>query len=40
VNRFFVSFIDPNGYIILKDGTKVELSRRKKEEVIEQLKKL
>lgn len=40
VNRAFVSFINPDGFIVLKDGTKVELSRRKKEEVIEKLKQL
>lgn len=40
VNKAFVSYIDPEGFIILKDGNKVELSRRKKEEVIFQLKQL
>jgi two-component system, LytTR family, response regulator len=40
VNRAFISFIDHDGFIILKDATKIEVSRRRKEEVMEQLKSL
>jgi two-component system, LytTR family, response regulator len=39
VNRAFISFIDHEGFIILKDSTKVEVSRRRKEEVLDALKK-
>jgi two-component system, LytTR family, response regulator len=39
VNRAFISFIDHEGFIILKDSTRVEVSRRRKEEVLEALKK-
>lgn len=38
VNKAFISFIDHEGFITLKDATKVEVSRRRKEEVIELLK--
>lgn len=38
VNKEFISFIDHNGFIILKDDTKVEVSRRRKAEVMEALK--
>ncbi len=38
VNSLFISFIDHDGFIILKDSTKVEISRRRKEEVISLLK--
>ena len=38
VNRKFISFIDHDGFVILKDDTKVEVSRRRKEEVLAALK--
>jgi two-component system LytT family response regulator len=38
VNRKFISFIDHDGFVILKDNTKVEVSRRRKEEVMAALK--
>lgn len=37
VNRNFISFIDHNGFIVLKDNTKVEVSRRRKSEVMKAL---
>jgi two-component system, LytTR family, response regulator len=38
VNKTFISYLDHEGFVILKDGTKVEVSRRRKEEVMELLK--
>lgn len=38
VNKRFIAFIDHDGYAVLKDNTKVEVSRRRKEEVMESLK--
>jgi len=38
VNKKFISFIDHDGFAILKDKSKVEVSRRRKEEVMEALK--
>ena len=38
VNKNFVSFIDHDGFVILKDKSKIEVSRRRKEEVMEALK--
>ncbi|MBM3415057.1 MAG: response regulator transcription factor [Bacteroidetes bacterium] len=38
VNKAFISFIDHEGFITLKDSTKIEVSRRSKEEVMELLK--
>jgi two-component system LytT family response regulator len=38
VNKKFISFIDHDGFAVLKDKTKVEVSRRRKEEVMEALK--
>lgn len=38
VNRKYISFVDHEGYIVLKDNTRVELSRRRKEEVMSSLK--
>ncbi|HEX7846754.1 MAG TPA: LytTR family DNA-binding domain-containing protein [Chitinophagaceae bacterium] len=38
VNRKFISFIDHDGYVVLKDGNKVEVSRRRKEDVMIALK--
>jgi len=34
VNRKFISFIDHDGFIVLNDHTKIEVSRRRKEEVL------
>jgi len=38
VNKKFISFIDHDGFAILKDKTKVDVSRRRKEEVMKALK--
>lgn len=38
VNKNFISFVDHNGFVILKDSTKIEVSRRRKEEVMMALK--
>jgi two-component system LytT family response regulator len=38
VNKKFIAFIDHDGFAILKDKTKVEVSRRRKEEVMAALK--
>lgn len=38
VNRKFISYIDHDGFVVLKDGSKVEVSRRRKEEVMAALK--
>jgi two-component system, LytTR family, response regulator len=38
VNRRFVSFIDHDGFVVLKDNTQVEVSRRRKEDVLAALK--
>ncbi len=38
VNRTFVSYFHHEGYLVLQDHTKVEVSRRRKEEVLQQLK--
>ncbi|MBK9982018.1 MAG: response regulator transcription factor [Saprospiraceae bacterium] len=38
VNKKFIAFIDHDGFAVLKDNTKVEVSRRRKEEVMEALK--
>lgn len=38
VNRKFIAFIDHDGFAVLKDGTRVEVSRRRKEEVMAALK--
>jgi len=34
VNRRFISFIDHDGFVVLQDDTRVEVSRRRKEEVL------
>ncbi len=39
VNKNFISFIDHNGFVILKDSQKIEISRRRKEDVLDALKK-
>jgi two-component system, LytTR family, response regulator len=38
VNKKFISFIDHEGYITLKDSSKIEVSRRRKPEVLQALK--
>ncbi len=38
VNKKFVSFIDHDGFAVLKDNSRVEVSRRRKEEVMTALK--
>ncbi len=38
VNRLFVSFFDHDGYVVLQDGARVEVSRRRKEEVMRYLR--
>lgn len=38
VNRKYISFVDHDGFAVLKDGTRVEVSRRRKEEVMTALK--
>jgi two-component system LytT family response regulator len=38
VNRKYISFIDHDGFVVLKDNSKVELSRRRKEDVMAALK--
>lgn len=40
VNKAFIAFIDTDGYIHLKDSSKIELARRKKDFVLEQLKQI
>lgn len=40
VNKAFVSFADHDGFVTLKDSTKIEVSRRRKEEVMEKLKRV
>lgn len=38
VNKKFISFIDHDGFAVLKDNSKVEVSRRRKEEVMASLR--
>ncbi|MCX6315845.1 MAG: LytTR family DNA-binding domain-containing protein [Bacteroidetes bacterium] len=38
VNKHFISFFDHEGFVVLKDSTKIEVSRRRKEEVMELLR--
>lgn len=38
VNRIFVSYLDPNGFLVLKNSSKIEMSRRRKSGVMEALK--
>ncbi len=38
VNKKFISFIDHDGFAILRDNSKVEVSRRRKDEVLSALK--
>ncbi|MCB0625361.1 MAG: LytTR family transcriptional regulator, partial [Saprospiraceae bacterium] len=37
VNRLFVSFLDHDGFLVLQDNSRVEISRRRKEEVLRSL---
>ncbi|MBL0006913.1 MAG: LytTR family transcriptional regulator [Saprospiraceae bacterium] len=37
VNKKFISFIDHDGFAVLKDNSKVEVSRRRKDEVMSSL---
>jgi two-component system LytT family response regulator len=39
VNSQHVQFIDSNGRIIMRDSSRVEISRRKKKDVLKELKK-
>jgi two-component system LytT family response regulator len=38
VNKKFISFIDHDGFAVLKDSSRVEVSRRRKDEVMTALK--
>ena len=38
VNRMYVQSFQPDGFLVMKDNTKVEISRRRKDEVLEILK--
>jgi len=38
INAIHVSFLDHDGYVVLRDGTRVEVSRRRKEEVSQLLR--
>ena len=38
VNRAFISFLDHEGFLLLRDGTRIEVSRRRKEEVLGAMK--
>ncbi|CAN5811348.1 LytTR family DNA-binding domain-containing protein [soil metagenome] len=38
VNRTYVQSFQPEGYLLMKDNSKVEISRRRKEEVLETLR--
>lgn len=38
VNKKYISFIDHDGFAVLKDNSKVEVSRRRKDEVMQALK--
>ena len=38
VNKKFISFIDHDGFAVLKDNSRVEISRRRKDEVMTDLK--
>lgn len=38
VNKKFISYIDHDGFAILKDNSRVEVSRRRKDEVLQALK--
>jgi two-component system, LytTR family, response regulator len=38
VNKKYISFIDHDGFVVLKDNSKVEVSRRRKEDVMSALR--
>jgi two-component system LytT family response regulator len=38
VNRKFISFVDHEGFAVLSDGTRIEISRRRKDEVMAALR--
>ncbi len=38
VNKKYISFVDHDGFAVLKDNSRVEISRRRKEEVMSSLK--
>jgi len=38
VNKKYISFIDHEGFAVLKDDSKVEVSRRRKDDVMASLK--
>ncbi len=38
VNRLFVSYLDHEGFVVLRDDSRVEVSRRRKEEVMQLLR--
>ena len=40
VNKKFISYIDHDGFVILKDNSRVEVSRRRKDEVLQALKQV
>lgn len=38
VNREHISYVDHNGFVVLKDSSRVEVSRRRKAEVMASLR--
>src|SRR5262245_16840821 len=40
VNKQYITFIDGQGNIVMEDNSRVEISRRKKKEVMSELKKI
>lgn len=38
VNRVHVSYLDHEGFVVMRDSSRVEVSRRRKEEVVQQLR--
>jgi two-component system, LytTR family, response regulator len=38
VNKAFISFVDHDGFVVLKDSSKIDVSRRRKEEVLKAMK--
>ncbi|MCF8246878.1 MAG: LytTR family DNA-binding domain-containing protein [Saprospiraceae bacterium] len=38
VNRSFISFLDHEGYLVLRNDARIEVSRRRKEEVVKAMK--
>lgn len=37
VNRLFISFLDHDGFLVLRDNSKIEVSRRRKEDVLKSM---